>query len=286
MNKKTNIIWLIPIFITIFVFSIFPIIISLFDAFISDDGKFTLKYFSKVFNDPLFVKSLINSIFYSFTTFISIGLAIYISITIIGISNKYLKSSLSIIIFLQYMFLSLAISTGYIYLFRTNYGIINIFLSLFNVKNISFLNDVRYSVLTICFINIITSLPFLVTSFSYKGLTYLRKKEILIKSNNININDWVISKSIILNMINFILLLFYFSLVQNFLLYPIGLYSGDLSAIFVAESQTLVCYINRAISLGNYNNAAVCSLISLTFILFFTIIFTIIYYKIRKYKND
>lgn len=76
------------------------------------------------------------------------------------------------------------------------------------------------------------------------------------------------------NMIRYITLVSYFTLIQNVLSYPTALYFNDLFAIFVANTQTLVCYINKCIDLGNYSNAAaVCSILILVIIGIITSIF-------------
>lgn len=282
MNRKYNYIWVIPILVIIIIFTILPLIISFKDAFVND-GDFGFASFTKIFSDSLFLRAYVNSVIYLIAALISIPLSLYISFALIGVANKYLRNTFSIIIFLQYIFLGLAISSGYIFIFKTDYGLFNMLLNLLGTDNISFLNNPSISVLTVSLISILNTLPFLVTVFTFRGLTYIRDKEDLIVTNKIDLRDCVITKSILVNMKKFIFLTTYFILVQGFLSYPVGLYSGDLGAIFVAKSQSLVCYINRSINLGNYSNASACSIVSMLSIFVMTLIFYLMYLVGGKY---
>lgn len=282
MIKRNNFIWTVPLISIIIIFTILPLFISLKDAFINE-GNLSFDSFRKIFSDKLFIHAYVNSIIYALVTFVSVSMSLYLAFSIIGITNKYLRDSFSTIIFLQYIFLGLAISSGYIFIFKTDYGLFNIILNIFGISNISFLNNPKVSIWTVSFVSVITSLPFLVTVFTFRGLTYINDKEVLISTNNIDVSDWIVTKSILINMFRFILLTTYFMIIQGFLSYPIGLYSGDLNAVFVANSQSLVCYINRCISLGNYSNASACSIISIISIVIISLLFYMAYYLGRKY---
>lgn len=285
MRKNNSILWILPLLIVVFVFSITPLIMSLKDAFISETGSINLENFSKVYNDPLFVKSILNSILFSLVPLLGMPLAIYCSLALVGLSNNIIRRGTVSVIFLQYMFLGLAIGTGYMCFFSDEYGLLNMILSSMGIEKIEFINNKNYSTFFIMFLNIITSMPFLITSFTFRGVLYIKDKEALIATNLINVNSFRIYKSITLNMIGFISLIAYFEIIGGFLSYPIGLYSGDLSAVFVANSETMVCYINRAIGFGNYENAAVCSITCIMFVSVISILFGVLY-KLFRMRGD
>lgn len=281
IRKNSSIYWLLPLIIVIFVFSIMPLIMSLGDAFFNN-GTISFENFSRVYNDPLFLRSILNSFLFSLIPLIGIPLALYCSLTLVGISSNLVRRGTVSIVFLQYMFLGLAISTGYICFFSDDYGLFNTLLSSIGIEKIQFINNRDYSTIFIMFLNIVTSMPFLITSFTFRGVLYIKEKETLIATNLIKVNSVRIYKSIAFNMIGFITLIGYFEIIGGFLSYPIGLYSGDLSAVFVANSETMVCYLNRAITFGSYENAAVCSVTCIAFVAIISFIFSIFYTLSKK----
>ena len=261
INKKfSHLLWLIPSLIIIFIFTVFPLFKTLIDSFISG-GELSVHNFSSIFNDTNFLISIRNSFILTIGSLFTVIIGVWISLMIVKITNRYVRDSFVTIIFLQYMFISMAIYTGYSFIFEGNYGFINSLIINNGGKGINFLNSSHNAIWTILIIESIKPIPFIVAILSYRFITYSSNNKNILRNDCVRNDSLFFSKVMIKNSLPLIfILLFYFS-AENFLSYPVGLYSNDLTSMFIYHAQTLTAYINRSLDLNLYGNAAATSMV-------------------------
>jgi len=285
INKKAkHLLWLIPSLSIILLFTIVPLIRTIIDALIND-GSININNFKSVFQDNNFLIALRNSSILTFGSIFSVGISIFVSISIAKVTNKHLKNSFISLIFLQYMFLAMAVYTGYSFIFQDNYGLINSLIIHNGGHNINFLHSQHNAIWTLLIIEIMKPISFITAIFSYRFIAYISKNKNLLKSDCISNDSLFLSKIMIKNSLGLIfLLLFYFS-AENFLSYPIGIYSNDLTAMFTYHAQTLTAYINRSLDLNLFGNAAASSIIIIALMLLITSVCYTPYKIIKREKK-
>ncbi|MFP5114693.1 carbohydrate ABC transporter permease [Bacillaceae bacterium C204] len=131
-----------PFFLLFLVFNAFPIIASLFIGFTKWDGislpEFVgLKNYIQLFNDPVFRKSLFNTLYiWFFSTIITLGLAFLLAFLV----NYYIRRLKGFyrIAFLFPLLVAPALTSIIIsILFSSNAGLVNAFLSLFTQNDVT-----------------------------------------------------------------------------------------------------------------------------------------------------
>ncbi len=152
-NKKTwkatfQAFWyILPLFIIIGVFNIYPIIKSFamafyedFNIFSGEIGGYGLTNFETLVSDEEFAEALMNTFVYVlFVTPISIILALAVAILLNNI--KRLKPIFQSIYFLPFVTSTVAISIVWRWLYHSEYGLINYVLSLFGIDTINWLTN-------------------------------------------------------------------------------------------------------------------------------------------------
>ncbi|MBS4197747.1 carbohydrate ABC transporter permease [Lederbergia citri] len=135
-QNKMFYVFVAPFFILFIIFNAFPIIASFFLGFTSWNGvgipEFVgIRNYSRLFNDPVFIKSIYNTIFmWFFSTVLTLGLAFILAFMV----NHYITKARGFyrVVFLFPLLVAPALTAIMIsVLFSTNSGIINVVISLF-----------------------------------------------------------------------------------------------------------------------------------------------------------
>ncbi len=280
-RKTTHLLWLLPSMVIIFLFTFFPFFKTIISSFINDD-KLSIENFKLVLSDDNFLIALRNSLILSFGSVFTIIIGVWISLMVAKVINTFARDSLITIIFFQYMFITMAIYTGYTFIFQSDYGFINSLIINNGGKNINFLYSKHNAIWTILIIEIIKPISFVVAILSYRFVTYISDNLDILKSDCIKNDSFFLSKLMIKNSLSLILLLLFYLSAENLLSYPIGIYSNDISSMFTYHAQTLTAYINRALDLNSYGIASASSTI---LILIFSPTSFIIYILFKKGRN-
>jgi multiple sugar transport system permease protein len=153
-----------PALVFVFAFTLLPVLgafgISFTDWNLISTAKFVgLTNYEKVFTDPVAVKTLTNTFFY---TFISVPISIFLSILLAILLNQKIKgvAFFRTAFYLPVISSTVAISMVFLWIFDSNYGLLNRFLSLFGVDGIRWLFDTQYAMIAVIIVTIWRSLGF------------------------------------------------------------------------------------------------------------------------------
>ncbi|TYS17820.1 sugar ABC transporter permease [Rossellomorea vietnamensis] len=158
--------YLLPALIILGVFNIYPIIKSFLMSFYTDYDYFNdivnaygLDNFIYIFTDPEFWLSMKNTIIFvigvvPLSIIISLGIAILLN------SKIKFKGLFRTIYFIPFVTSVVAVSIVWRWIFHTNYGILNFFLSWFGISPIEWLTDPQWA------------MPALIILSIWKGLGY------------------------------------------------------------------------------------------------------------------
>lgn len=151
-NKWLPYLMVAPMIILICVFKIYPIIASVLQAFISQEGKLSLDNYKFLFADKVFWNSLkvtlkFNLIIIPVQIIISFIMALLVNVKLKGIEV------FRTIFYLPFC-VSLSVSTViWQMLLNVNNGVVNSFLGLFGIKSIGFLIDKKWALFSIILIS-------------------------------------------------------------------------------------------------------------------------------------
>ena len=151
-NKWLPYVLVAPTVILICVFKIYPIIISVVQAFLSKDGAVTLDNYKFLFADKTFWNSLKVTIKFNLMI---IPIQIIVSFIMAMLVNTHIKGieSIRTILYLPFC-VSLSVSTViWQMLLNVNNGVVNSILGTFGVKPIGFLIDKNWALLSIILIS-------------------------------------------------------------------------------------------------------------------------------------
>jgi multiple sugar transport system permease protein len=153
-----------PALVFIFAFTLLPVLgafgISFTNWNLISPAKFVgLTNYEKVFTDPVAVKTLTNTFFY---TFISVPISIFLSILLAILLNQKIRgvAFFRTAFYLPVISSTVAISMVFLWIFDSNYGLLNRFLSLFGVDGIRWLFDTQYAMIAVIIVTIWRSLGF------------------------------------------------------------------------------------------------------------------------------
>ena len=151
-NKWLPYVLVAPTVILICVFKIYPIIISVVQAFLSKDGAVTLDNYKFLFADKTFWSSLKVTLKFNI---IIIPVQIIVSFIMAMLVNAHIKGIEGIRTMLYLPFcVSLSVSTViWQMLLNVNNGVVNSILGIFGVKPIGFLIDKNWALLSIILIS-------------------------------------------------------------------------------------------------------------------------------------
>jgi hypothetical protein len=123
-----------------------------------------------------------------------------------------------------------------------------------------------------------------ITALSSKFISINLKNKKAYKVEGIENYSFRMDKMMIMESAMLITVLYGLEVIQGFTSYPVNLFSGDVNAMFTANAQTLVAYINRAISISNFGLASAASVMTLVFATIpASIVGTGYYFVRRKY---
>ena len=162
-NQKKAWLFLLPALFLIFVFSIYPLFRSFYLSF---QGGFLLNQhfvglanYAQIFQDPVFIQSLINTGLFAITVVpISLIIALFISWAIF--EKVKFKAVFETIFFMPYVTSIIAIGMVFQYFFNKSYGLINFFLGLIGIPAVNWLDNVNMSMTTLIIFGIWNGLAF------------------------------------------------------------------------------------------------------------------------------
>lgn len=176
MNKKTfdnykGYLYIMPSVIIMLIFTVYPLIKAFAMSFCEDysiiDGSFdavNMENYIELFKDDDFHKALINTTIYViFVVPFSIILSLIFAV-LINSSGK-LKGMFQTLYFLPYVTSVIAIGIVWSWIFNSNYGLLNYFLSLFGIEAIPWLNSPDYALWALIIFSIWKSMAFNILIF-------------------------------------------------------------------------------------------------------------------------
>lgn len=162
-NSPKAWLFILPALIVVGLFNVFPLIKTFILAFqkgtlnnLTFNG---IKNFEIVLKDPKFHKAIFNTSLYAFVV-VPVGLIISLFIAITIFEKIKRKAIFETIFFIPYLTSIIAIGIVFRFLFNGEYGFINYILKLINIGPINFLDDPRYSMLTLIIFGIWLGLAF------------------------------------------------------------------------------------------------------------------------------
>lgn len=115
--------YLLPALIILAIFVFYPLINS-FILSLTYKGGFSFKWYEVIFKNDTFIKALTNTLIYAFiTTPLSLLISLVISFALNYV--KKLNQTFQVIFFLPYVTSTIAIGLVFLWMFHSNYGIIN-----------------------------------------------------------------------------------------------------------------------------------------------------------------
>ncbi len=170
-NALKPYLYLLPAFLVISVFVIYPMVRSVYMSFFTDynifkhqGSGFGLKNYIKVLNDNNFILGVSNTIKY---TAVTVPVAVAISLFIAVLLNTKIRGwkIFQSIYFIPYVTNLIAIGLSFRFLFHSNYGLLNIVMTKFGSEPIQWLNDINYSLPALMIFGIWSGLAFKIVVF-------------------------------------------------------------------------------------------------------------------------
>ncbi|MFV0379255.1 MAG: carbohydrate ABC transporter permease [Anaerorhabdus sp.] len=162
-NNKSAWFFLLPTLFLVGVFSIYPLIRTFIMSFQSGrlgNMDFNgIRNYQVVLSDPKFHAAMKNTATYAFIV-VPVGICLALLVAWFIYDRIKFKSFFETIFFLPYITSTIAIGIVFRYLFNSNYGMINHFLSFFGAGPINFLDNVDMSIWTLIIFGVWTALAF------------------------------------------------------------------------------------------------------------------------------
>lgn len=154
MNKKADLrstlqalLYLLPAFVFIVIFVVYPIFKSIDMSFYTDYNIFQgvvnergIENYQAVLSDPKFYEALRNTFLYVIGV-VPTSIIISLFIAVLLNSIKWLQSFFRSVYFLPFVTSTVAISVVWNWLYHSRYGLINYILGLFGVEAMNWLNN-------------------------------------------------------------------------------------------------------------------------------------------------
>lgn len=141
--------FLLPNFLTFFVFTLFPVLAALFLTFAEWDLATPPRWiglgnFAKMAKDDLFIKTMGNTFYYTFT---AVPTGVLLAFILALLLNRKMRGILTFrtIFFLPNVTLAVAVAIVWSWIYHPEFGLINYFLSRVGIKGPQWLFDSRYS---------------------------------------------------------------------------------------------------------------------------------------------
>ncbi|MGG7164628.1 carbohydrate ABC transporter permease [Clostridium ihumii] len=183
-NLKTflkGLLYIAPVLIILIIFNIYPIIKTFDMSFYSKYNyqknivfERGLDNYAYLLSDPDFFLAIKNTFVYVLLVMpISIGLSLLIAILLN--SNIKLKGFFRSVYFLPFVTSSIAISMVWRWIFHGDHGLLNYFLSIFNIDPIQWLTDPKYSMTSLVIVSVWRTLGYNIIIF-LSGLQNIDEK--------------------------------------------------------------------------------------------------------------
>lgn len=156
---------ILPNALGLLIFYLIPIVCSVVLAFYKWDGLSKLKYvgfanFQTLLTDQTFIYSLRNTLYYS----LMVVPAIIILVLIFGVAlandGIFGVEKLRTLYFLPLMTMPVAATLVWKWLLNRDYGLLNNFLSIFNIPSVSWISDPNFVLISVAMIGIWTAVAY------------------------------------------------------------------------------------------------------------------------------
>lgn len=163
--------YLAPALIILVIFTLYPLVKAFIMSFMEDyniiNGSYeaiNLQNYKDLFDDTVFLKALKNTTIY---VIVVVPVSIILSLIIATLINDaaHGKAVFQTIYFLPYVTSTIAIGIVWSWIFNSNYGLLNYFLSFFGIEAIPWLNDPDYALWALIIFGIWKSLAFNILIF-------------------------------------------------------------------------------------------------------------------------
>ncbi|MEG0762766.1 MAG: sugar ABC transporter permease [Oscillospiraceae bacterium] len=175
LKKNKGILYVLPSFILILLFSIIPLFMTGFYSFtkynVLQPAQFIgFSNYAHLLNDSFFKSSVINTIVYTalvvpVQTVLALVLADVLASRFRGKFGGFVKSAL----FIPVISSMILVGTVWKFLLATENGIINNFLSLFNITGLNWLGEQKLAMISICVVSIWKNAGYFLVIF-YAGI--------------------------------------------------------------------------------------------------------------------
>lgn len=163
--------YLLPIFVILAVFVIYPLLMVLRMGFyekyvfITDQGSgFGLAAFLHVLRDKVFLLALRNTLVIVFVG-LPVTIALSLAAALLIHSVKRLKGFFQTVYFLPYVTATIAIGTVFRWLFHYDYGYLNYALGLFGIEPLKWLGDPKLAIIAVTLFTIWNGMAFKIVLF-------------------------------------------------------------------------------------------------------------------------
>lgn len=153
-----------PALIFILIFVIVPIIGALGISFtdwslVNSPNFIAIDNYKKIFSDSVAIKTLLNTFCF---TFISVPISIVLALIVAVMLNRKIRgiSFFRVAYYLPVISSTVAVSMVFLWVFDSNYGLLNRFLSLFNIIGVKWLTDPKCAMISVIIVTIWRSLGF------------------------------------------------------------------------------------------------------------------------------
>ncbi len=167
-KNASNYIWgyimIAPLMLGLIIFNIIPIIETAYYSFNKYKGFEPMKWvglknYVKLFHDPNLILSIKNTLIFAL---IMVPLSLVISTVIAALLNSGLKGSkvFRTIYFLPQVTLPAAIAMAWMWLYNSDYGLINQFLSIFHIPKIAWISSSNTALVSLAIVSIWASIGY------------------------------------------------------------------------------------------------------------------------------
>lgn len=269
--------YLLPAFLVITVFVIYPMIRSVYMSFFTDfnifkqtGSGFGLESYIKVLSDSKFTQSVVNTFTYTlFTVPISIIISLFIAILL----NTKIKGwkIFQNAFFIPYVTNLIAIGLAFQFLFHSKYGLINMIATSLGFDSVQWLNNVQYSMPALIIFGVWAGLAFKIVVF-LAGLQNI-DKQYFEAARVDGANSWQIFRRVtvplLLPVIAYIMIISVIGALKTYV-EVVGLFQDAGPA---NSAMTIVYYVyDRFYNAGDAVVASAASVMLFAFILLITLI--------------
>jgi len=153
-----------PGFLFVFAFVLIPVIsafgISFTNWNLINAPKFVgISNYVKIFTDAVAVKTLLNTFYF---TFVSVPVSLALSLVLAVLLNQKIRglTFFRTAYYIPVISSTVAVAMVFLWIFDSNYGLMNQFLGLFGVSPIKWLTDPHYAMLAVIIVTVWRSLGF------------------------------------------------------------------------------------------------------------------------------